>query len=102
MDMKELLERSGESPTSIAFKMGIVEQTVRNWSTGRHRPKLYVDQVPKLLELLNCDLETLVKAVEETQAKREKIESGKATQLALDAVEAEAEPKKTTRRKKAK
>jgi hypothetical protein len=70
MDMKELLKRVGDRPTEIAYRLGVTEQTVRNWSRGVKIPNIPINQVPAMLEALDCSLEELVSAVNETAQKR--------------------------------
>lgn len=69
--MKTLLNRAGKNQTEIAYRLEVTEQTVRNWMNGSKVPRMYVTEVPRLLETLNCSLDELVEAVKETQAQRD-------------------------------
>lgn len=70
MDMKKLLKRVGTRPAEIAYKLGVSEQTVRNWSNGVKEPTVSVSELPTLLQTLDCSLDELVTAVNESKRKR--------------------------------
>lgn len=69
--MKTLLDRAGGNRTEIAYRLGVTEQTVRNWVNGVKVPRLYVTDIPQLLKTLDCTIDELVEAVNETQKQRE-------------------------------
>lgn len=47
------------SQKDIAKELGVSHHTVSNWETGRSIPKLTIDQVKKLCDLLGCTLDEL-------------------------------------------
>lgn len=69
MDMKQLREKVGLRSVDVASKLGIAESTVRNWDTGRHSPRLPIEEVPKFLEVYQCTLEEAIKAAQNSRRK---------------------------------
>jgi len=50
----------------VADSICITDQTVSNWETGRSEPKLTPKQILSLCKILQCSLEELVEAVQDT------------------------------------
>ncbi len=71
MDLKELRESKGFRLRDIAYIADVTEVTVRNWEVGKTLPKLRFDQVIKLCTALDCSVEDLQKAVENTKKHEE-------------------------------
>ncbi|BAZ67470.1 MAG: helix-turn-helix transcriptional regulator [Pelatocladus maniniholoensis HA4357-MV3] len=69
MDMKQLREKVGLRTVDIASKLGIAESTVRNWDSGRHSPRLSIEEIPKFLEVYQCSLEEAIAAAKESRRK---------------------------------
>ena len=67
MDMKQLREKVGLRSVDVASKLGIAKSTVRNWDTGRHSPRLPIEEVPKFLQVYQCTLEQAIKAAQNSR-----------------------------------
>lgn len=57
-----LRKRAGLTQRQIAEAMGVTVGTVSQWETGGQRPRLFPEQIQKLLHILNCTLEEFVDA----------------------------------------
>jgi transcriptional regulator with XRE-family HTH domain len=54
-----LRERAGLTQRQLAIGLGVTDQTVSNWETGRRTPTLTPQQTLKLCQILGCTLEEL-------------------------------------------
>lgn len=56
--LKKLIKKNKLNQTFVANKMGVTQQLVSSWCTGRCEPS--ISQLKPLSEILKVDLETLV------------------------------------------
>jgi transcriptional regulator with XRE-family HTH domain len=66
MDLKELRLKTGLSAEAVAASLGKSHSTVRNWEAGNTVPTMTAEEFIKICELYRCSLETIAKAVKET------------------------------------
>ncbi|NER28027.1 MAG: helix-turn-helix transcriptional regulator [Symploca sp. SIO1C4] len=57
--LRERRQNLGLTRLQVAQACGVVESTVINWETDRHKPKLYPEQTKALCDLLKFTLEDL-------------------------------------------
>jgi transcriptional regulator with XRE-family HTH domain len=57
-----LRKRAGLTQRQIAIAMDVTVGTISQWETGGQRPRLFPEQMQKLLQLLNCTLDEFVEA----------------------------------------
>lgn len=62
VNMKELLKSKGISQFAVAYDLGVSQQLVSQWCTGKCEPR--ISQLRKLSNILKVDLETLVECFE--------------------------------------
>jgi DNA-binding transcriptional regulator YiaG len=67
MNMKELRERAGLSPTGAAFQADVSLSTIRNWEIGKYEPTMAAGQMLKLCRLYGVTLEELVESSAESR-----------------------------------
>ena len=56
-NIRELRTRCGYSQSLLAQKVGVSQQAVSAWESGRSEPRL--NQLPKLTAILGCKMEEL-------------------------------------------
>ena len=57
-----LRKRAGLTQRQIAIAMDVTVGTISQWENGGQRPRLFPEQMQKLLQLLNCTLDEFVEA----------------------------------------
>jgi len=60
--MVALRESKGLTQRDLAYKIGVTDQTISNWESGRSIPRLTPRQYSTLLDTLGCTPEDLEKA----------------------------------------
>ncbi|WP_309143876.1 helix-turn-helix transcriptional regulator [Oscillatoria sp. HE19RPO] len=65
----KLRERVGLTQRELAQYMGVTVTTISAWENGRHEPKLTIQQMKRLMEILDCSLEDLAEAVQNANRK---------------------------------
>ena len=58
MGIKKMREKRGLTQKNLADKIGVAQQHISRWETGKHRPS--IDTVQKLAEILNCNISDLI------------------------------------------
>jgi len=62
-----LRERAGLTQREISIAMDVTVTTVSQWETGARRPRLFPEQIQKLLQVLDCTLEEFVEAFSQNE-----------------------------------
>lgn len=57
MNIKELRRKKGYSQFQLAKKVGVSQQTVAKWESGKSTPTF--NKIPKIAMELNCKIEEL-------------------------------------------
>ena len=70
MDLKYLRCRQGLRIEEVAVAMGKCYQAIRFWEDGRSKPTLSPGDMIRLLQLYDCSLEALDKAVQASRLNR--------------------------------
>ena len=58
--LMNLRTRAGLTRREVANTLGVTEKTIYVWETSANSPKMTVEQVQKMLEVLGCTLGELV------------------------------------------
>lgn len=69
MTLKKLIENQQTKQDYIATQLGVKQQTISSWCSGRTEPK--ITYLLKLAKVLNCNLECVAFAILETQKQKE-------------------------------
>jgi transcriptional regulator with XRE-family HTH domain len=83
--VKELRESKGLRRRDVALVLDVADSTVLRWEQGAREPHLPLRQIKKLLELFDCDFDTLYKAFEETAAMKAMLDDGQEFYVDVDA-----------------
>lgn len=62
-----LRKRAGLTQREISIAMDVTVTTVSQWETGARRPRLFPEQIQKLLQVLDCTLEEFVEAFSQNE-----------------------------------
>ena len=66
LTLLQLRERAGLTQRRMAIALDVTDNTVSAWETGRHEPRLTIPQMNRLMQVLNCSFEELLRATQKS------------------------------------
>jgi transcriptional regulator with XRE-family HTH domain len=77
LTVKELRESKGLSRRDVAVELDIADSTILRWEKGTREPHMSLGMVKRLLDLLDCDFDTLHDAFQETALMKYLLDTGR-------------------------